>query len=74
MKTSTVWIAQFVHGNYGDFNATHYSRIFNNYFESLAWLKEHSQHWNNCHRITGARQCSVSGDYSFVGSAERIYF
>jgi hypothetical protein len=72
MNISTVWVAQYVHGNYGDLNATNYRRVFNNYFEALAWLKEHSQHWYTSRRITGARQCSVSGKYSFVGSTEFI--
>jgi hypothetical protein len=67
-----VWIAQFFHGNYGDFNATHYSRVFNNYFTARDWLNEHSQHWNTCHRVTGARQCSVTGDYTSFGTTEHI--
>ena len=71
---TTIWLAEYVHGHFGDINSTHYKREFTNYFAACDWLKEHNQSWNTCHRISGFSLDTIENGYRQYGTTEHIYF
>ena len=71
---TTIWLAEYVHGHFGDSNSTHYKREFTNYFAACDWLKEHNQSWNTCHRISGFSLDTIENGYRQYGTTEHIYF